>query len=136
MAKDLFLPKSPLTKIQRKYCTCLVDVRDKSKGKVNPYAVCTKSIYTTRGLSRNTQVGCDSNYNYDKMSEASLIGIAKEKSISLKNKKNKKASKKLLASRLSGRIQVIKTKKYKLLKKQLDELKSKKKSKKSQKSKK
>jgi hypothetical protein len=119
MVKDIFTPNSPLTKLERKYCTCLLDVRDKSKGKVNPYAVCTKSIYTTRGLTRHKQVGCDYNYNYDSMNQKSLFQLAKEKKLT-KGKAQKKLTKKMLSNKLSGRVQKLRTQKYKKIKNKLD----------------
>jgi len=41
--------------LERKYQRCVVKVMAKG-GKYNPFAICTKSVYGSRGLHRNTRI--------------------------------------------------------------------------------
>ena len=120
--KNLFVKRAPLTKIERKYCSCLVDVR--GKGVYNPYGVCTKSVYSSKGKIRNKVVNCEGNYNYEKMSKDSLKALAKEKHLSVKKKDSKEmASKSVLISRITKKNQARISAKYKKLKSKLKSLK-------------
>ncbi len=75
MPENLFRKRARLTKRERKYCSCLLKVRDKVPS--NPYAVCTKSIYNLQGVRRHKTVDCDSNYNYEKVPIDMLRSLAK-----------------------------------------------------------
>jgi len=124
MPKDLFEPGVPLNGIQRRYCSCLISVRHKSKKKKsNPYAICTKSVYGSKGLTRKKAVGCDFGYNYNKMDTESLQELAAEKKLIAP--KEKKLSKAKLIYRLSERRQLYKNKMYKKLRSELDNLQKK-----------
>ncbi len=104
---QMFVKRTPLTKRERKYCSCLLDVRDKQeeqKTKYNPYAVCTNSVYTSQGKRRNKFVNCETSYDYEKLPVKSLRNLAKEKKLSL-IKNNKIASKRIVISRITKRRQ-------------------------------
>lgn len=105
----MFVKRTPLSKRERKYCSCLLDVRDKQneqtqKTKYNPYAVCTNAVYTTQGKRRNKFVNCEASYNYEKLPAKSLRNLAKEKKLSV-IKNNKLASKRIVISRITKRRQ-------------------------------
>lgn len=126
MPKDLFEPGVPLKGIERRYCSCLISVRHKyktKKQKTNPYAICTKAVYGSKGLTRKKNVGCDFGYNYNKMDRESLQELADEKKLTSPKEKN--LSKNKLVYRLSERRQLYKNKMYKQLKSQLDSLQKK-----------
>ena len=121
--KNLFVKRATLNKTERKYCSCLVDVR--GKGSYNPYGVCTKSVYISKGKRRNKFVNCEASYNYEKMSKDSLKELAKEKKLSLKKKGSNKemASKSVLISRITKRNQERRSAYYKKLKSKLQSMK-------------
>ena len=123
MPKNLFEPGVPLNGIERRYCSCLVEVRHKyktQKKKANPYAICTNAVYGSKGLTRKKAVGCDFSYNFNKMDKESLQELAAEKK--LISPKEKNLSKDKLVYRLSERRQLYKNKMYKKLKSQLNNL--------------
>jgi hypothetical protein len=119
MPSDIFKKRANLTKRERKYCSCLLKVRDKSP--INPYAICTSSIYSQQGKYRNKTVNCDINYEYEKIPMSQLRSLAKERKVSIYNKnknKNKKGltKKATLISRISKDITTKRSKYYKSLK--------------------
>ena len=119
----MFVKRTPLTKRERKYCSCLLDVRDKQaeeKTNYNPYAVCTNSVYISQGKRRNKFVNCETSYNYEKLPAKSLRNLAKEKKLSIM-KNHKMASKRIVISRITKRRQERLSKYYK---KQKEKLKS------------
>lgn len=62
--------------IEKKYCSCLSKLRGaRPKG---AYAICTKSVYHTRGLKRNKIVRC---YKHKNLTELRMY--AKSKGIKL-----------------------------------------------------
>ena len=65
--------------LERKYCGCIMKVRAKSP--INPYAICTKSIYGSRNKKRTKRVNCLSKFNLTKLTHKTLKSIAKEKRI-------------------------------------------------------
>ncbi len=99
---NLFTKKTPLTKRERKYCSCLLDVRSKRQP-YNPYAVCTKSVYNSKGVSRTKRIDCDQNYNYNAVPINSVRALAEEKKIPIMGKKGM-SSKKVLVERISRKI--------------------------------
>jgi hypothetical protein len=106
---QMFVKRTPLTKRERKYCSCLLDVRDKQseqsqKTQYNPYAVCTNAVYTSQGKRRNKFINCETSYDYEKIPVKSLRNLAKEKKLSIK-KNDKMASKRIVISRLTKRRQ-------------------------------
>lgn len=115
MPSDIFKKRANLTKRERKYCSCLLKVRDKSL--VNPYAVCTSSIYSQQGKRRNKTVNCDINYKYEKIPMSQLRSLAKERKVSIYNKNKKGLTKKAtLIGRISKDITTKRSKYYKSLK--------------------
>ena len=50
---------SKLTEIEKKYCRCLIKVKDE-----NPYGICTSSVYNKQGHTRNKIVKCSENYDF------------------------------------------------------------------------
>ena len=82
--------KSNLNKIEGKYCRCLVKVRGKSKYLhknkiINPYGICTKSVYILKGKKRTKKVSCLKNLNLNKLSFNKLKAYAIEKKIKVTN---------------------------------------------------
>ena len=80
---------SKLPFIERKYCSCLAKVREQI---LNPYGICTKSVYSTRGKKRTKQVKCFNKYDFKKFSRKQLLSYKK----STKNKKKHKIINKYL----------------------------------------
>ena len=81
--------KSKLAFIERKYCSCLIKVGENI---LNPFGICTKSVYSTRGKKRTKQVKCFNNYDFKKFSRKQLLAYRK----STKNKKKHKIINKYL----------------------------------------
>ncbi len=128
MPANIFRKRAPLTKRERRYCSCLLNVRAKST--VNPYAVCTSSVYSQQGVTRHKRVDCDSNYEYENVPVEMLRSLAKEKKVPIKSKVGNKqvmTPKKTLINRLYKNIYARKSKYYHSLK---DKVKSMSKSKK------
>ena len=78
----MFKTKSKLSRVDRKYCSCLVKVR--SKKIPNPYGICTKSVYGSRNIKRKRVVGCSKYYNLNKLKKEQLKNLAIEKKLSMK----------------------------------------------------
>ena len=117
MPANIFRKRAPLTKRERRYCSCLLNVRDKSP--INPYAICTSSVYTQQGVTRRKRVDCDSNYEYENVPAEMLRSLAKEKKVPIHSKVgNKKVMtpKKTLINRLYKHIYTRKSKYYHSLK--------------------
>lgn len=115
MPKDIFHKRTRLPKRERSYCSCLLTVRAKSK--VNPYGICTNSIYVQRGQKRPV-MDCSINYKLENIPMDQLKFLAKERKVSLYsiNKKTKKKSltkKHILIRRLQDDIIFKKSKKIK-----------------------
>ena len=124
MPEDLFRKRAALSKRERKYCTCLLKVRPKTD--INPYAICTKSLYNLQGVRRHKIVDCDYNYNYEKVPIEMLRSLAKERNVPIHSKRaNRKTltPKKTLINRLHKKITERRSKYYKTLKKAYKESK-------------
>ena len=93
----MFKKNNKLSKVEKKYCSCLVKVR--SNKIRNPYGICTSSVYGSRKLKRNKVVKCSKYYNLDKLRKNQLYNLAKEKKL--------KVNKTILKKQL---IQILKTK--------------------------
>ena len=100
--KNYFHTSSKLTKLQRKYCHCLMKVRPKigksipnknpkTGKKLNQYGVCFGSIRRKMGLNKTKKqknkfvfllrpqsTNCIMNYNYYAYSHSEIIAMAKE----------------------------------------------------------
>ena len=74
---------SKLPFIERKFCSCLIKVGENI---LNPFGICTKSVYSTRGKKRTKQVKCFRSYDFKKFSRKQLLAYKK-------NNKNKKKHK-------------------------------------------
>jgi|MDSZ01.1.fsa_nt_gb hypothetical protein len=96
----MFKKKSKLSKVERKYCSCLVKVR--SRKIKNPYGICTNSVYSSRKIKRDKVVRCSKYYNFNELTKNQLYYLAKEK--------NLRVNKRLLKKEL---IDLLKTKLYK-----------------------
>jgi hypothetical protein len=79
MPSNIFDKKTRLGKRERSYCSCLLKVREKSK--VNPYGICTNTIYNKHGKTR-PPVDCSINYIYENVPIEQLRSLAKERKIS------------------------------------------------------
>ena len=75
-----------LSKVERKYCSCLAKVRVKIQ---NPYGICTNSVYGSRSLKRTKRVSCLPNYQLSKLSKDQLRAYSIEKKLPIKNKTKK-----------------------------------------------
>lgn len=72
---------------EKRYCSCLMKVRDT---KLNPYGICTNSVYNLQGKTRNKVVECSKYYDFSKYSVSMLKLFLKEKNIKGISKMNKK----------------------------------------------
>ena len=97
----MFNKKAKLSKVERKYCSCLAKVRSKIQ---NPYGICTNSVYGSRLLKRTKRVSCLPNYQLSKLSKKQLSAYSVEKKLPIKNKTKKQ---------LIRNLNKLKTKKYK-----------------------
>jgi hypothetical protein len=79
-----------LSKIEEKYCSCLMHVRPKTG---NPYGICTKSVYGNK--KRDKVVDCEVYYDYNKYNTDELNAFSKEKHI------DNKMSRKSMISKLN-----------------------------------
>ena len=77
----MFKKNIKLSKVQRKYCSCLVKVRSK---KIRPYGICTTSVYESRKIKRKGNVKCSKTYRLPSLTKDQLLYLAKEKKISVK----------------------------------------------------
>jgi hypothetical protein len=82
---------------ERRYCSCLMQVRPKIK---NPYGICTNSVYNLQNTRRTKLVKCSKYYDFQKYNLKILRAYAKEKSIKL-TQGGKYLSKKALVSKLA-----------------------------------
>ena len=83
----MFNKKAKLSKVERKYCSCLAKVRAKIQD--NPYGICTNSVYGSRSLKRTKRVSCLPNYQLSKLSKKQLSAYSVEKKLPIKNKTKK-----------------------------------------------
>lgn len=79
----MFKKNIKLSKVQRKYCSCLVKVRSK---KIRPYGICTKSVYGSRKMKRIGNVKCSKTYTLTSLTKVQLLNLAKEKKIRVTSK--------------------------------------------------
>ena len=84
--------KSKLKPLEKKYCRCLVKVRGKSLKKnkiINPYGICTKSVYLTKALKRSKRINCLGNLELKALTHKQLKAIIIEKKIKPKDLRKK-----------------------------------------------
>lgn len=67
--------------VKQKYCDCVVKVGAKEKVK-SPYAVCSKSVYGSRGLKGPGKTECFMDYDFEKFNLPELRSIFKSKGFS------------------------------------------------------
>ena len=63
-----------------RYCSCVMHVAA-SYPKYNPYAVCTSTVYTKKGLRRKGRVECSKRLVFEEYTKKELEGYAKMKKI-------------------------------------------------------
>ncbi len=117
MPEDIFRKRASLSRRERKYCTCLLKVREKTK--INPYAICTRSLYNLQGIKRRKTVDCDYNYNYEKIPVNMIRSLANERKVPIKGTKsnrNKLTPKKTLINRLYRKITQRRSERYRSMK--------------------
>lgn len=78
--------KSKLSNLEKKYCRCLIKVRGNSKKLnrnkiINPYGICTHSVYKLKGLKRNKNIECLKNIDINHLSFNQLKAYSIEKKI-------------------------------------------------------
>ncbi len=81
MADNHFLKYARLSRVSRKYCSCVMEVRKKTQTK--PYGICVNSVYKTRKLKKPFNLECGLNYDLDSYSLEHIQEYAKEKNIPL-----------------------------------------------------
>ena len=134
--------KNPIKKdarlklIDRKYCSCLQKVRT-SQYKKHPsaykkskklaqkniinstlpvyseYAICNRSVYHTRGLSRDYLVNCSDNYNFNDMPHFALQSYAIDKNMKLTGKTGRMLTKKQLLAAIKRKVKAEASKRLK-----------------------
>ena len=108
--KKLFSLEARLSRNQRKYCSCLIDVRNSFSNRKNQtnlgaeYPICYSSIRKSSGydskkkrpifnkIMKPGRLKCDLNYNYQDMTLKNVQLLSKSKKIPIKYK-NKKTNK-------------------------------------------
>ena len=108
-----FLKYSRINRRDRKYCSCLMIVRHQNP-KVNPYAICNKSIYKDKGLKRKFSLDCGVVYDLDKYKLTYLQSYAKERNIPYHGLTKKKLIRKLRDSIIKTKVK--RSRKSRLLK--------------------
>lgn len=96
---NYFTLQSRLTKGQRKYCSCLMHVRDTG---VNPYGICRTQILKAKKKTNEPKqynknlfnVNCTLAYDYDKYTDSEIQALAKERKIPLTYKDSKTGKRK------------------------------------------
>ena len=84
---EFYQKSQKLTNLEKRYCSCLMKVRNT---KLNPYGICTNSVYNLQGKTRNKVVECSKYYDFSKYSVSMLKQFLKEKKIKGIAKLNKK----------------------------------------------
>ena len=69
-------------KIEKNYCHCIQQIKTKNP-KINPYAICTDSVYGSRNITRDNIVNCGKYYNWESMTVKELRGHAKSKNLKI-----------------------------------------------------
>ena len=80
----MFKKNAKLSPVNRKYCSCLVKVRSKKIS--NPYGICTKSIFGSRNLKKNTLIRCTKSYDIKKFKKDQIIYLLREKGLMVTNR--------------------------------------------------
>lgn len=101
----MFKKKTRLSKREKKYCSCLMKVRGKSKklkrDKIDaPYGICTNSVYNLQNKKRTKRISCLKNYDLSRFTFLQLKALAIEKKINIR-KKGHYISKRSLLNKLN-----------------------------------
>ena len=81
-----------LTLKGRKYCSCLMKVREKG---INPYGICYKSVLKGQSPPPGQGIACTVNYKFSDFTNKQLQAYAKEKRINTRYIRGTKRGKKL-----------------------------------------
>ena len=81
-----------LTLKGRKYCSCLMKVREKG---INPYGICYKSVLKGQNPPPGQGIACTVNYKFSDFTYKQLEAYAKEKRITTRYIRGTKRGKKL-----------------------------------------
>ena len=68
--------------IEKNYCHCIQQIKKKNP-EINPYAICTDSVYGSRNIKRKKTVKCDKYYDWKNMKVKELRGHAKSKKLKI-----------------------------------------------------
>jgi len=82
-----------LSKLEQKYCSCILSVMKKD---INPYGLCTNSVYGSRNLTRKTNPLCATYYKFEKYDLSSLREYAKSKKVKITENSRYKSKDKLV----------------------------------------
>ena len=89
---------------EQKYCSCVMKVRGnsykKSKKVINPYGICTNSLYNLQNKKRTKMIKCTKKYNFKIYSLPYLQAYALEKKLPIKTKSGKLYNKSILVKKL------------------------------------
>ena len=91
----------PLTLKGRKYCSCLMKVREKT---INPYGICYKSVLKGSNPPKGQGIACTINYNYADFTNKQLQAYSLEKRIGTKYVRGSKKGRKLLRNDLIKKL--------------------------------
>lgn len=86
--KEIFKKKSKLSNREKRYCSCVFKL--KLKNDINPYAICTSSVYNKQNKKRNKVIHCSENINFNKISKSNLAKYARSKKLNFTSKISKK----------------------------------------------
>jgi hypothetical protein len=92
--RDIYKKKSKLSKREKRYCSCVFKL--KLRNDINPYAICTSSVYNKQNKKRNKVVKCSENINYNKIDRTDLMKYARSKKLKFTSKISKKRLIKLI----------------------------------------
>ena len=81
--------KSKLKEIEKRYCRCVFKVRSKNN-KLNPYAICTNSVYNLQNKQRKSLIMCGKNMDLNKLTYKQLKSYLIEKKFKIKKYTKKK----------------------------------------------
>ena len=108
-----------LSKIERKYCSCLMMVLGdkkqkqarKENPKLTPFGLCTHSVYNSKGLKRTTNPECGPYYKFEKYPIDSLREYAKQRKINVTENSKYKSKEQLVKELYSFIHKTYKSKK-------------------------
>ena len=92
-----------LSEVEIKYCSCII--KTSARPIRNPYAICTKSVYGSRGLKRDKVVHCLPYYDFNSYEPRHLLGYAKLKKYKVPQKLQKNPKKAQLVKLLDRKRQ-------------------------------